>query len=408
MSRLSDPEYDGPRDDAVLVDGDEDGRVAVDLQQRQARDAEGLLDGGARADARVDGLADAQLAGLVGDDDADLGAAGDRVEDAADERDGAGQDLIRCDRGGDLDHVADADVGDLALEHGEADPQGAAVGDREGGVAGLDGLTAEDVDLDDVARDRGGQRHQAEGLVGDVPAEGLDALLGGPQLGVGDGGLLQGEVDGPLRGDALFEELQLAALVGVGVLSAGLDGEDLRLGLAELGALHRGEDIAGLDLGALDHLDLADPTRDARADGGDPLLVELEHAGDVHHGRYLGDRGDGGLEADALGEGRRQANDVALEVGQLGDRLDLRVAGLRVAVLTASQKARQTGEHAEDEQVKGDADRVDERWRGERHRRHSAQVQPLVSRRRCGGEPRIGPLTGSKRCWIGLWVARHT
>lgn len=40
---------------------------------------------------------------------------------------------------GDLDDVVDADVADVALEHGQADPQRWVVGDREGGEAGLDG-----------------------------------------------------------------------------------------------------------------------------------------------------------------------------------------------------------------------------------------------------------------------------
>ncbi|WP_210491607.1 calcium-binding protein [Patulibacter sp. SYSU D01012] len=278
------------------------------------------LDGGAGADRIDGGAGDDQVTGGDGDDRITAGEGTDRVtgDEGSDSIDGgAGNDDL--DGGGGYDQLAGGDGDDLL--------QSALGGDLLDGGAGNDRLEGDE--LPGVLR--GG--------------DGNDVLSGVGGADVLDGGAGNDTLDGGLGGDALSGGAGLDTVTydsspqGV---SATLDG------LPNDGMVAEGDDVAG------DVETVIGSQGDDRLSAG-PLPVTLQGSGgdDVLTGSAGADVLDGGAGNDTL-DGGQGADTLAGGEGQDTVTYAARTASLHVVV----GGGRRSGQAGENDEVRGDIERV--------------------------------------------------
>ena len=272
---------------AAFIDVDD--RLAAMLEDGGARRQQGR--GGGELDSRLGGLAMAQPAVGVLQDDPHPRRAGHFVQAGIDEGDRRGQDLPWQGGYRHLHGLALLKPGQVRFVGVEDEPHAREIADLEQGIVGLDILTFVHRAGDDRTGQGGTDADHGRGLEGVL--QDADLLLGQAQL---------------------QETLAGGGALGLGGgHRAGLDTLDvLALSGEHLGAEHGGQGGAGLDLGAdVIDLELLNPAR--HPGGQDPMagVVILDDAADpqgANHGatghragRHAGDGRLGGVEPHQVG-----------------------------------------------------------------------------------------------------------
>src|SRR6188768_1248882 len=278
-----------------------------------------LLAAAGGVDARVHRLAGAQLAIAIVDLDADRRAAGLQVDDRADARHAAFEDFTLRRERAQLDAITHVDLGQIALEHVQLDPQMVEVGDAKGHQLPFDRLPRRDVALDDRALERRAQfvRTELARATADATREGRDFLAGRAQQQLIALGFDARDFGFALRGQVLLRKRLFALQVDVGRALLRLEHADRGLRFTELRALDHREDRAGFDRVALEFRDPADEAFEPRAHRGHVLGVESDRTHGVDHGHEQGARDRRKLELRALGEAARERDAFTLDARRI-------------------------------------------------------------------------------------------
>lgn len=216
--------------------------------------------------------------------------------------------------------VAYAERAEIALEHGELDPQVIEVGHLERGSVGVDRLTGGEMSAHHVSGDGRAHHVHAEGP---SAAERRHALLRGSERGLSRDEVERGELGLSRGGQVPLEQIRLATRVDLGGLEPGFRLKHTRLGLPELGTFDLGERLVGLHFVALDLERASHGAAHACAHHGDVTRVERNRPGEANRRlkrRFLHHRR---AHSGTLAEGLREDHAVALHVGHVA-RLALR------------------------------------------------------------------------------------